>query len=173
MKPARYIFVNRGLGMSPGKIAAQAAHSETLTIQDLWHHNTLLDVEMIDHDTAEWVIDQMNLWTIWFGDGHYAKYVMKADDSEQLYTIERYLKERGFKTYLVIDEGHTEGTYMVPTAMSVELVDKDDQRIDSIFSTFRMYKEPRPHVLPTPIVDDPPGKVVPALKRLFDRAKTD
>jgi peptidyl-tRNA hydrolase len=27
MKPVMYIFANRGLGMSPGKLAAQVAHA--------------------------------------------------------------------------------------------------------------------------------------------------
>lgn len=133
MKPARYIFINRGLGMTPGKIAAQAAHSETLAMEGLYNSGDL-----------SWAENQWKLFHKWFGDGHYTKYVMLAEDTEQMTTIERYLKERGFKTYLVIDEGHTEGTYMVPTAMSVELVDKDDQRISSIFSSFRTFKEKRP-----------------------------
>jgi peptidyl-tRNA hydrolase len=142
VKPARYIFINRGLEMSPGKIAAQAAHSETLAMHDL--HETEHIKHELDPVIEEWREAQAQLYVRWFGDGHYAKYVMKADDTAMMYTIERYLRERDFTTYLVIDEGHTEGTYMVPTAMSVELVDKDDPRVSSIFSTFRMYKEKAP-----------------------------
>jgi peptidyl-tRNA hydrolase len=136
MKPARYIFLNRDLRMSAGKCAAQAAHAETLALNDffLLRH---------DHDLV-WVQQQEVLWDKWFGDGHYAKYVMKANDAVQMYNIERYLNDRFFETYMVIDEGHTEETYMVPTAMAVELVDKDDERTASIFSQFRMYKEKRP-----------------------------
>lgn len=148
MKPARYIFVNRGLGMTPGKIAAQAAHAETLAMYDYMIHDSIVRsppkfVDSKSGDVKIWMTRQVALFSVWFGDGHYTKYVMLAEDSEQMRTIETYLNERNFKTYLVIDEGHTEGTYMVPTAMSVELVDKDDRRVTSIFSTFKIYKEPR------------------------------
>lgn len=122
--------------MSAGKCAAQAAHAETLALNDFFRRH-------YDHDIT-WVENQEMLWDKWFGDGHYAKYVMKANDSTQMYTIERYLRDRGFMTYMVVDEGHTEETYMVPTALAVELVDKDDERTESIFSNFRMYKEKRP-----------------------------
>lgn len=150
MKPARYIFLNKGLGMSPGKCAAQAAHAEMLAMNDL--HNT-----KYNHPAA-WTARQEALWDKWFGDGHYVKYVMEAADSQAMLTTERYLIERGFETYLVIDEGRTEDTFMVPTAFAVELVDKDDQRISSIFSTFRLYKEKAPTVYayePLPLPEEP------------------
>lgn len=143
MKPARYIFVNRGLGMSPGKIAAQAAHAETLAMHEYMTYDSIVKTppsKVADDEERGWIANQVALFSVWFGQGHYSKYVMLAEDTQQMYTIERYLTERNFKTYLVIDEGHTEGTYMVPTAMSVELVDKDDQRVTSIFSTFKTYK---------------------------------
>lgn len=116
--------------MSSGKCAAQAAHAETLAVRGYYIH-----------PPGDWLGYQARLFDKWYGDGHYAKYVMKATDSTQMYTIERYLNDRGFKTYLVVDEGHTEGTYFVPTAMAVELVDKDDERTASIFGEFRRYKD--------------------------------
>jgi peptidyl-tRNA hydrolase len=139
MKPARYIFLNQGLSMSAGKCAAQAAHAEMLAMasyNDYSHHQ-------IDWEPAErpWFERQLSLFTKWFGDGHYAKYVCAAADSLQMYTIKEYLEWRGYKTYLVIDEGHTEGTYFVPTAMAVELIDKDDERDASIFGEFKLYKD--------------------------------
>lgn len=144
MKPARYIFLNKSLGMSPGKIAAQAAHAETLAVADYFtrYHNRC-DPSLPCHDLAsnEWAEAQHTLWRKWFGGGHYVKYVMECADTNAVFSTERYLNERGFKTYLVIDEGRTEDTYMVPTAFAVELVDKDDQRVSSIFSTFRLYRE--------------------------------
>lgn len=131
--------------MSPGKIAAQAAHAETLAMTDYLTANAINPSEeglQTDIELYSWLVGQQELFSKWYGDGHYTKYVMLAEDTEQLNTIETYLnaEPRNFKTYLVIDEGHTEGTYMVPTAMSVELVDKDDQRVTSIFSTFKIYK---------------------------------
>lgn len=133
MKPARYIFLNQGLGMSSGKCAAQAAHAETLAVQDL--------LDGIAKNETTWADAQFKLWDQWFGHGHYAKYVMKATDSTQMFTLKHYLEERGFRCYLVVDEGHTEDTYFVPTAMAVELVDKDDERTASIFGEFRRYKD--------------------------------
>lgn len=128
--------------MSAGKIAAQAAHAETLAMHD--YFNCLTRRHLIDPDEARWVDNQQALYKTWFGYGHYAKYVMKANDSTQMFTIKHYIEERGFHCYLVVDEGHTEETWMVPTAMSVELVDKDDERTTEVFSNFRMYKEKRP-----------------------------
>jgi len=128
--------------MSPGKIAAQAAHAETLAVQDLWSaHARESELDIIER---EWLKTQQTLWSKWFGEGHYAKYIMVADDGAQLFTIKYYLEERGYRCYLVVDEGHTEGTYMVPTAMSIELIDKDDERSASIFGEFRLYKERTP-----------------------------
>lgn len=139
MKPARYIFLNQGLEMSSGKCGAQCAHAEMLAMHDYWANTEYRP--KIDPVDRIWLDAQYELYKIWKGGGHYVKYVMKAEDSVQMYTVERYLEDRGFKTYLVIDEGRTEGTYMVPTAMAVELVDKDDERVASIFGEFRMYRD--------------------------------
>lgn len=147
MNPVRYIFINRGLKMTPGKIAAQAAHAEMLAMEDFFrrHHNDEARIEsgrlVIDTD------DEGRLYNEWIGSGHYTKLVMLAEDSEHLHTIERYLRERGYKTYLVIDEGRTEIARHSPTAMAVELVDKDEERVQQHFGEFRTYKEkkPEPH----------------------------
>lgn len=128
--------------MSPGKIAAQAAHAETLAMHD--YFVTLNRVHELDPEDLQWARAQEQLYSVWFGYGHYTKYVMKSNDSTQMFTQERYIKDRGFKTYMVVDEGHTEETHMVPTAMAVELIDKDDERSAEAFSNFRLYKEPRP-----------------------------
>lgn len=129
--------------MSSGKCAAQAAHSETLAAHEF--HGKFNFAHELDPEVKGWLMRQEELYDIWYGDGHYAKYVMKASDSIQMFTIMHYLESRHFKCYLVVDEGHTEDTYLVPTAMAVELVDKDDERTASIFNTFRMYKDkPKP-----------------------------
>lgn len=144
MKPARYIFLNKELEMSAGKCAAQSAHAETLAMQDMMSHG--LSVHELDPVDRVWIDQQSEIFEKWFGDGHYAKYVMEVANATQMFTIKHYLEERGFKCYLVIDEGHTEGTYFVPTAMSVELVDKDDERTSSIFGEFKLYKEPKSEI---------------------------
>lgn len=140
MKPARYIFLNQGLEMSVGKASAQAAHAEMLAMDD-FHTRVFDNYRDAEGGIDIWVEGQMTLYGKWIGEGHYAKYVMRAEDATQMYTIERYLRERDFETYMVIDEGHTEGTYFVPTAMAIELVNKDDERTASIFDEFRRYKD--------------------------------
>ena len=146
MNPARYLFLNQGLEMSSGKCAAQAAHAETVAMSTLAALNNR--VAELDPIKRTWLEQQGLLYEKWFGDGHYAKYVMRASDSTQMHTIERYLNDRGFQTYMVIDEGHTEGTYFVPTALAVELVDKEDERTASIFGEFRKYKDKPPKSKP-------------------------
>lgn len=121
--------------MSSGKCAAQAAHAEMLAMHDY--------LKTPQDNDLGWVTEQDGLFGKWFEDGHYAKYVMRASDSVQMFTIKHYLEAREFKCYLVVDEGHTEETYMVPTAMAVELIDKDNERTASIFGEFRMYKDKR------------------------------
>lgn len=128
--------------MSSGKCAAQAAHAETLAMKDYSHHD--IERDKLDPEDRRWVNIQYDLYSMWLGHGHYAKYVVTAEDSLQMHTIKHYLEERGYKVYLVIDEGHTEGTYFVPTAMAVELVDKDDERTASIFGEFKLYKDRKP-----------------------------
>lgn len=136
MRPARYIFLNKGLGMSAGKCAAQAAHAEMLAMH-YYHSADKGDFPV----PIEWLDRQELLYNEWYQGGHYAKYVMEASDSIQMFTIKHYLEERGFQCFLVIDEGHTEETYFVPTAMSIELIDKDDERTASIFGEFKLYRD--------------------------------
>ena len=133
MKAAMYLFVNRGLGMSPGKIAAQAGHAAVeATLLSHPHLNPSPECPTIE------------LWSKWREGLHYAKYVMEARDNEHILLIDKYLNERGFRTHLVIDEGHTEVPSLSPTALGVALVDKDDPHTKATFSSFKLYKEPRP-----------------------------
>lgn len=124
MDPRMYIFVNEGLDMSPGKIAAQAAHAA-------------VEAYRLTPETS-------NVLRMWYCGGHYAKYVMSARSSEHLRDIERYLNDRGFKTALIIDEGHTEIDPIQPTALGVELVDRDNPHVAATFSNFELLRQPRP-----------------------------
>jgi peptidyl-tRNA hydrolase len=168
MKPARYIFINKGLGMSGGKIGAQAAHAETLAAHE-YHSLIPRPASILEGPDIDWRDKQERLFAKWFGEGHYAKYVMEAEDDVQMLVFERYLNERGYRTYLVIDEGHTEGTYFKPTAMAVELIDKDNERDASVFGLFKLYKDPKP---PEPVGKDvgPPPK---PKRRFFFWKETD
>lgn len=121
MNPVLYIFVNKGLDMSGGKIAAQVAQATAGIL-----------CENLNPLCKEW----------WTGPGyHHAVYVMHADDNEHMYTIERYLHDRGFKTFMMIDEGMTEIRPITPTAMAVDIVDKDDEHVAATFSVFKLYKD--------------------------------
>jgi peptidyl-tRNA hydrolase len=123
--PVMYIFANRGLGMSPPKLAAQVAHAavEATTISD------------------------PKLLSAWHSGGHYTKIVLLAEDEAQITNIDTYLQERGFKTAPIIDEGRTEIKAFSKTALGVAVVDKDDQHVKDTFSSFKIYKE-------VPDVDD-------------------
>jgi peptidyl-tRNA hydrolase len=114
-----YLFLNRGLGMSVGKSAAQVAHAAVEAFQ-------ISDRKMIEN---------------WNYGKHYTKLVMLAEDADQLLVIERYIKERGFKTAIIIDEGRTEIQPFSYTALGVEIVDKDDLHVQATFGDFRTYKD--------------------------------
>jgi peptidyl-tRNA hydrolase, PTH2 family len=134
MKPAMYIFLNKGLGMSAGKAAAQASHAAVEAYR--------LSLEgPPDGGNERWHSHLVNQW---YKGGHYAKYVIQCRDSEHLRNTERYLNDRGFKTALVIDEGRTEVPPITPTALGVEIVDKDDSHVQATLSSFDLYTDPEP-----------------------------
>jgi PTH2 family peptidyl-tRNA hydrolase len=115
-----YIFINSDLGMSPGKVAAQASHAA-------------VEAYRISNDT---------LVEDWYNGGHYTKLVMDGGNSSTLLIIERYLKERDFKVKLIIDEGRTEIARFSPTALGVEVVDRDDPHTAATFESFSTLKAP-------------------------------
>lgn len=117
-----YSFINRGLGMTPGKIAAQAQHAAVEAFR-------ISDPAMLD---------------AWYLGGHYCKLVMLAEDDVHLITIQKYIEERGFKTKLIIDEGRTEIKPHSMTALGVEVVDRDEPHTQATFETFKLYREPKP-----------------------------
>lgn len=122
MNPTMYLFINTGLNMSPGKIAAQAAHAAVEAYQ-LTENQELIDA--------------------WYTGGHYKKLVMEARDSQHLLNIAIYLESRGFRTEPIIDEGLTEVNPHSLTALGVEIVDKDDEHTAATFSTFKLLKPPK------------------------------
>lgn len=121
-RPAMYIFLNKELGMSTGKAAAQAAHAAVLAYEGSnWY-------------TPE-LVDKWNLG------GHYTKLVMEAKNEARLRMTQKYLEDRGFKTHLVIDEGLTEIDPHQATALGVEIVDRNDPHVSATFSTFDLYRD--------------------------------
>lgn len=144
-----YLILPKPLGMSTGKAAAQAAHAA-------------VEAYLLSPDD--------NLKRVWRRGGHYKKVVLEAAD---LLVAERYIRDRGFLTALVIDEGLTEVSPLTPTAIGVQIVDKHDAHVAATFSVFKLYadapkwvlrppesldpwaNEPR---LPTPIVGPKPSR---------------
>lgn len=122
MRPAMYTFINRGLGMSPGKMTAQGQHAAVEAY-------CISDPKLID----KWRIG-----------GHYTKLVMLAEDTEHLQNIDHYIKERGFQTKLIVDEGRTEIKPFSVTALGVEVVDRDDPHTAATFGDFKTYREEKP-----------------------------
>lgn len=114
--PVQYLFVNKGLGMSPGKLAAQVAHAACLSQRGSNH-------KMVE---------------AWYEFGFYTKLVMEARDAEHIRTIEKYLQERGIKSFIVIDEGHTEIPKHSVTALGVEVIDKNE--LGPIFKEFSLFR---------------------------------
>lgn len=119
-----YLFVNKGLGMSTGKTAAQVAHAAVLA--------------------ANCANTDPDLVSEWYKGGHYTKLVMEARDEEHLRNIRDYLGDRGFETYSIIDEGRTEISPHTFTALGVEIVDRDDEHTAATFSSFKTYRDPKP-----------------------------
>lgn len=126
LNPVMYLFLNKGLGMSTGKAAAQASHAAVLVAEDYYQYKT---------------VAENDLYREWMDSGHYTKLVMEIEDSVTMYSVQQYLGKRGYKTQMVIDEGRTENTAFKPTAMAVEVVDKDDPRTAGVFGEFKLYKE--------------------------------
>ena len=124
MRVVMYLFVNKGLGMTAGKVGAQAAHAA---------------VEAYRLSTKEGV--PKTYVKSWYEGKHYTKLVMEARNEQHLQTIQDYLKDRGYESAMIIDEGMTEIDPHVKTALGVVLVDKDDPHTAATFSTFRLYKD--------------------------------
>ena len=119
--PAMYLFANSEVGMSRGKLAAQIAHAAV--------------------EAYRITPEGSNLLRLWYAGGHYKKLVMDGGDASHLQVIERYLRDRGFNTVLIVDEGHTEVAPLTPTALGVEIVDKNNYHVSATFSTFNVLRD--------------------------------
>lgn len=126
MKTAMYLFANQGIGMSPGKLAAQVSHAAVEA-----YRLTTLNASQDDQKLP--ILDH------WHKRG-YTKLVMEARDTEHLISIHTALVQKGYNTSLIIDEGRTEIAPQTPTALGVEVVDRDDEQVQFDFSDFRTLK---------------------------------
>lgn len=114
--PVMYIFANKEANMSPGKLAAQVAHAACLA----------------QRGSKKELVDD------WYEFGFYTKVILEARDAEHIRTIEKYLKSRSMKTFMVIDEGYTELPKHTITALGVEVIDK--KVFGPVFKSFSLFK---------------------------------
>jgi peptidyl-tRNA hydrolase len=130
--PCLYMFINRGLGMTPGKIAAQGGHA------------AVEGYRITPSDS--------NLLRLWYRGGHYKKIVLLGKNENHMRNIEQYLTARDIGCVTIIDEGHTEIEPLSITAIGCEVLDKNHPHVAATFSTFELYKElptvPNPSRLP-------------------------
>lgn len=118
-RPIMYVFLNKSLNMSVGKAAAQAVHAANRAMIEA-------------HDSSK---------RFWKNAVHQTVIILEARDSEHIRNIQDYLKERKFKTFLVIDEGVNEIDPHVPTALATTILDKDDESVKAALSTFNLYRD--------------------------------
>jgi len=113
LTPVVYIFMNKSLQMSAGKLSAQSAHA--MAMVDVFYDN-------------------------WGKYPHRTILIMEARDEAHINNIEQYLKEREVKTHKIIDEGVNEIDPHSVTALATEVRWKDEH-IDKIMSTFKLYRD--------------------------------
>jgi peptidyl-tRNA hydrolase len=132
MNPVQYILINKGLGMSPGKMAAQAAHAAVEGVR----------VSAKPVGVNPWDSSIVNRW---YQGNAYAKVVLEVDNEQALLVAQMYIQTRGFKCELIIDEGRTEfDGKLTPTALGCEIVDKDMPHVLATFKTFKLYTDEKP-----------------------------
>lgn len=119
VSPVIYIFLNKSLGMSAGKAAAQAAHAAVFA-------------------TSESGESERNLWRV---SPHKTIIVLEARDEAHIKNIRTYLDQRGIRTNMIIDEGVNEIDPHTITALSSSIVDKNSDNIKLSFSTFSLYRD--------------------------------
>lgn len=123
--PVMYVFVNSGLNMDAGKIAAQVAHAQEELFTEIHH----IGGELFEHH-----IDCMlqNPRTV---------VILEAKNTDELYKINSYLESCHIITGIYVDEGSSDGEYLLePTALACEYLDKEDERTKKIFSLFNKYE---------------------------------
>lgn len=117
--PVIYVFINKSLHMTAGKISAQAVHAAMKSV-----------IRSTEQHRESWDISI-----------HKTVIILEARDENHIKSISKYLFDRGFNTWDIIDEGVNEIDPHVYTALASAIIDKDDQRTIDAFSTFNLYKD--------------------------------
>ena len=110
MNPIMYILVNRSLGMSIGKTAAQVGHA-------------VINAYQISDPALRYYWDTHS----------YPKIILGAKDSEEMWD---FVAEAKLKCFNVIDEGRTEIKKDSYTATGFEIVDKEKH--GGLFKRFKL-----------------------------------
>jgi PTH2 family peptidyl-tRNA hydrolase len=113
-----YVFANRSLGMSSGKLSAQTGHAFVISY-------ALSRSDVADH---------------WFEHSQ-AMVVLEAQDAEELQLIGSRLKDAGLLTFPIIDEGRTELEPGQLTALGVEIVDKTAPGMRALFRRYPLWRD--------------------------------
>lgn len=100
-----YIFLNKGIKMSKGKTAVQAAHAAVLSYQ------------ISKEDTK-------NNWN----KNNYIKIMLSADSEKHIEGIAKYLMQNEIMCTTVYDIGRTEVEPNTLTALGVEIIDEEFQK---------------------------------------------
>lgn len=124
--PVMYVFVNKGLKMNAGKVAAQVAHAQEELFADILDNG---DNELRDF---QFKCMKQNPRTV---------VILEAKNTDELYKINSYLESCDIWTGIYVDEGSADGDYMLePTAIACQYLDKCDPRTETIFKMFNLYK---------------------------------
>lgn len=136
MNPVMYIILNKSLGMSTGKAAAQASHAAV----EAYRLSMSLHPERHEPPAAHMnatPLHERNEVRLWYKGGHYTKIVLEAEGD--FGHLSDYLDARGFRNALIIDEGRTEIDPFTPTAIGCAIVDKDNPHVQATFGEFKLY----------------------------------
>lgn len=114
-----YIFMNKSLGMSTGKIASQSAHAAVAAMM------ISTKSRIAEYESAN----------------ERAVIVLQARDENHISNIAEYLSKWSIRTAKIIDEGITEVDPQSVTALAVEIVDKKSDDVINAFKSFKTYRD--------------------------------
>ncbi len=118
--PVIYVFLNKSLGMTVGKAAAQTAHAVTrsmILLNDEKHRQK------------------------WLASPHQTVIVLEARDEAHMRSIRDYLAERDIPLAEVIDEGVNEIDPFSWTAMATRIMNKDHIKTKMTLGAFPLYRD--------------------------------
>lgn len=145
MNPVMYIILNKSLGMSTGKAAAQASHAAVEAYRLSMSLDPNTHVPPLPHMCATTLYER-NEVRLWYKGGHYTKIVLESE-GESFQYLGDYLDARGFRNAVIIDEGRTEVEPFTPTAIGCAVVDKDNPHVQAVFGEFKLYNDKPKYVI--------------------------